>query len=392
MTRPAAKGWCPSAHRPMMSGDGLLVRIKPRFGRLSDSDLRIVADLSDSFGNSVINITSRANVQVRGVDEASYPKLLRRLQVAELVSINPMSDQLNLLIAPFTAPDSVGWRCAAQLYNAANSINTLLAERLAAMPAKFGFAIDCGPIRQLDGAFSDICIETDENGTLLIRCAGLSAGFETDEGRLLNDVCDVMGWYQQAQPQGEASKPLRMRDMVNISPPKPEWQAVKPRQQQEMLGVGKTAHGYVLAVAYGQVSSDVLRQIADENTQVSFGINRQIIVQTKPESAQQLIDQPDDPRLQIAVCPGQPHCASACIETRMLAEELVAQSLLPSRATVHISGCEKGCAAPSRRDICVVGRSGRFDIVEKGCTWDTPSARSLDKAGVMAHLAALRVK
>ena len=35
MTGFAIKGWCPGALRPMQSGDGLVVRIRPRGGRLS---------------------------------------------------------------------------------------------------------------------------------------------------------------------------------------------------------------------------------------------------------------------------------------------------------------------------------------------------------------------
>ena len=29
---PEVKGWCPGAHRPMMSGDGLVVRVRPLMG------------------------------------------------------------------------------------------------------------------------------------------------------------------------------------------------------------------------------------------------------------------------------------------------------------------------------------------------------------------------
>ena len=35
MNRFEIKGWCPSALRPMQSGDGLVVRVRPRGGRLS---------------------------------------------------------------------------------------------------------------------------------------------------------------------------------------------------------------------------------------------------------------------------------------------------------------------------------------------------------------------
>ena len=30
MSRPEAQGWCPTAFHPMMSGDGMLLRVRPR--------------------------------------------------------------------------------------------------------------------------------------------------------------------------------------------------------------------------------------------------------------------------------------------------------------------------------------------------------------------------
>ena len=35
LTRVEAKGWCPSAYQPMESGDGLVVRVRPRLARLT---------------------------------------------------------------------------------------------------------------------------------------------------------------------------------------------------------------------------------------------------------------------------------------------------------------------------------------------------------------------
>ena len=390
MTRPAAKGWCPSAHAPMMSGDGLLVRIKPRFGQLRDTDLHALANLAEAYGNGVIDLTSRANLQLRGVREDSYPELLGALQDAGLVDADPLIEQLNLLMAPFTQKDSLGWRCAVQLYQAAGGLlSPRFAKLLADMPAKFGFAIDCGATRYIDGAFSDICIECDEKGALIIRCSGIEAGFHIDENQLVDGLCDVMGWYLTAQPKEESTKTLRMRDVVKIQSPKPDWQKIKPVQHKQMLMVGATGDGAVLAAAYGQLSARDLRQIAARNEHVVFTINRQLIVQTSDGLDGQFIQDANDARLQIAVCPGRPHCASASVQTRALADKLVAQNALPPHTSLHISGCEKGCAAPAQRDVCITGQAGLFDVIEKGCAWDAPSVRSLDEVGVMAHVGAL---
>ncbi len=51
---PKVYGWCPGALRPMMSGDGLVVRLRPPLGRLSQQQACAVAELSQRFGNGVL--------------------------------------------------------------------------------------------------------------------------------------------------------------------------------------------------------------------------------------------------------------------------------------------------------------------------------------------------
>ena len=69
MSAPVVQGWCPGAHRPMMSGDGLVVRVRPRLARLSAAQTLGLCDLALRFGNGTIDLTNRANLQLRGVAE-----------------------------------------------------------------------------------------------------------------------------------------------------------------------------------------------------------------------------------------------------------------------------------------------------------------------------------
>ena len=73
MNKQEAKGWCPSTLMPMMSGDGLLVRIKPAFGRLTSHQARTLALLSKYHGNGFMDMTNRANLQMRGINQTNYP-------------------------------------------------------------------------------------------------------------------------------------------------------------------------------------------------------------------------------------------------------------------------------------------------------------------------------
>ena len=78
MSALAIKGWCPGALRPMLSGDGLVVRVRPYGGRLDATQAAGLADLAERYGNGLIDVTSRANLQIRGVSEQRPSAAARR--------------------------------------------------------------------------------------------------------------------------------------------------------------------------------------------------------------------------------------------------------------------------------------------------------------------------
>ncbi len=45
------KGWCPGALRPMQTGDGLIVRVRPRCGELSLSQVAALGVIAGRYGN-----------------------------------------------------------------------------------------------------------------------------------------------------------------------------------------------------------------------------------------------------------------------------------------------------------------------------------------------------
>ena len=381
MTRPPAKGWCPTTHLPMMSGDGLLVRVKPAFGRLDAQVLTCLADLSDQFGNGVLDLTSRANLQIRGVSEQAYPALLSSLQTAGLAGANLKADQLNLTLAPFTGENSLGWRCADYLYAAADDLPEL--------PAKFGFSVDCGEKRYLTKASADLFIEVAFGGEVLLRCAGSTDGLVTDEENLLTSVHTILDWYLGLQADAPDTSPVRMRKLLETHDPPHGTTGHLPYAPDHQLAVGPVAGTHIIAAPYGQLTAGDLRQLAAVNSSVQITTGRMMIVETLPGPDSHLITTPDDKRLSIAVCPGAPHCPSASVRTRDLADSLVRAGAWSGAKTLHISGCAKGCAAPEARDICVVGRDGRFDIVEKGCAWQAPSSKGILTTAILERVSEL---
>ena len=99
---PIIKGWCPGALRPMLSGDGLVVRVRPRGGRLSAAQVAGIADLSARHGNGLIDLSARANLQLRGVTDGSYDALMAGLQALGLLDESAETEaRRNILVTPF---------------------------------------------------------------------------------------------------------------------------------------------------------------------------------------------------------------------------------------------------------------------------------------------------
>ena len=83
------RGWCPTAHHPMATGDGLLVRVRPWLGRISLAQTLELIRLAERYGNGRLDLTNRANWQVRGVSSEGHPSLLAGLIEAGLVAPDP---------------------------------------------------------------------------------------------------------------------------------------------------------------------------------------------------------------------------------------------------------------------------------------------------------------
>lgn len=98
----AVRGWCPGALRPMASGDGLVVRLRLPAGRLSSGTAHAIADLSRRYGNGLIDLSARANLQLRGVRPEAHPPLIAVLQALALLDPTPEAEaRRNILVTPY---------------------------------------------------------------------------------------------------------------------------------------------------------------------------------------------------------------------------------------------------------------------------------------------------
>jgi len=132
--RPARKGWCPTAEKPMVSGDGMILRLRPRLGRMTRGEILKVLELSENFGNSMLDVTSRANLQIRGLLKRDHSDILTALYSAKM--IDPKQEAQpgrNLIIAPGWTKGGLGEKLGHEFFKEITN--------LPALPSKFGFSI-----------------------------------------------------------------------------------------------------------------------------------------------------------------------------------------------------------------------------------------------------------
>ncbi|MCJ2013376.1 precorrin-3B synthase [Methylobacterium sp. J-076] len=133
----ARRGWCPGLARPMPTGDGLLARLHPPLGVLTLPQARAVAEGARRYGNGHLDLTARANLQIRGVSEATTAPLAALLAAAGLGDTRTDGGPQRLTLTGPLADDAI--RTLARAIEAAGrGIPGLPAKTLVAV----GFATD----------------------------------------------------------------------------------------------------------------------------------------------------------------------------------------------------------------------------------------------------------
>src|SRR5579862_547847 len=189
MSGVAVKGWCPGVWHPMRSGDGLVVRIRPRRGRLDAEQAAGLAELAERCGNGLIDLTNRANPQIRGVSDNSHPALIDGLAKLRLLDPDPDTEaRRNILVTPF-------WTAGDDAVSIADELERALNDGPSGLPAKFGFAMDCGTERVLASASADVRIERGVTGQLIVRADGSTFGRAVTRSDAVLIAIAIAEWF-----------------------------------------------------------------------------------------------------------------------------------------------------------------------------------------------------
>jgi len=248
----------------MQAVDGLLVRVKPTGAQLGARQLAILAQAAAREGNGKVQLTSRANLQVRGLTAASADRFARVVVDLGLASSSPAEPLRNVMSAPLAGNDPA----AVDARPFAVALELLLSEpAFAALPPKFGFGVDGGGIAVLprsadvlvtltpDAAFIALPGDALAHRTAAVPAAvaqaarSLVALFLEQGGRRMRHLVERLGAERLFGLVGLRAEPF--------APPEPR-----------ALPVGYTAYGngfgcFAAALPLGLVEAPALLRLAE---------------------------------------------------------------------------------------------------------------------------------
>ncbi|MET7903622.1 precorrin-3B synthase [Streptomyces sp. NPDC005355] len=429
---------CPGALRLHTADDGALARIRVPAGLLTARQADALAGVAEELGDGRLDITSRGNLQVRGLDAGCGTELAARLRAAGLLPSDRHDRVRNIVASPLCGLDGAGHADAAAW---ARELDAALCDEtsgeLSALSGRFLFALDDGR-GDVAALGADVTlIATPDDGAVLRMpapaCRGGGAdGHNTPGGdaelrvragdapraAALAAVEFLAGmresgsraWRVRELPAQHAVTADRLAarlanagiETVRTAHKGPEPKgsdASGPRPAPGLVAGPDGRRAVSVAVPLGRVSAAQWRLLATLASRGGSGELRVtpwrgvVLPGFSPDGGRAashelsdagLVTGPDSPWLGVGACTGRPGCAKSLADVRADAERAVAGDRRPGSLPVYFSGCERRCGHPGGRWVDALATGAGYRVTVR----DTPEA---DSADVRVHVTAEQV-
>lgn len=346
-------GLCPSIGQPLLSGDGYLIRIRPKYGYLNSRQLMSLGKAANQFGNGIIEFTTRANITIRGINDKKLNDLSLFLKNEQIVNqLDTNKTVSNIIYSPFTRLNDKKFL----------KISKTIEDQLLSIPKihkKFGIAIDLGSVATLQNIHADLRIEEASNGSLIIRIDGLEYGEEVEQNNLISTLKNITNNIARAAPLDlkykNFSEIIQYIDYKKFHVP-----VEKPRKQKFSPKLGPCFHGYLLSSTSGRFTGDQVIQLALQVENIKVTPWKALFIEnTARKPKLNFLSKNTDFSLKISHCSGQPYCKQGLTDTTKLANRInkrLKSSYKKNKTdipNIHISGCEKNCGIPKNISISI---------------------------------------
>lgn len=357
---------CPGVLRLHAAADGELARVRLPGGRLPARGLEAIADLA-ARGNGLVELTSRASVQVRGLAPADGQIAADLLWGAGLLP-SPEHDRVRNVLAPVLGPRHPRARLDADRLVADLDAGLCADAGLAALPGRFLFAVEDGSAT-LARHRADVTLAAvggDElrlylagGATTLTASAGGAAALALAAARAFLAFVPAAAdraWRVTDLPDGAARIAAALGGAMTGG-------AILGAGRPLPVGTTTQADGRVALTVLpplGRVDTASLRPLAALATRTGASIRlcttrtltlpdvaaASAAAVTAELAALGFVTAPGSGWEGLSACAGEGACVSALLDVRAAAAAR-AGSRDPASPPEHWTACERGCGTPS---------------------------------------------
>lgn len=416
---------CPGTLRLHGADDGLLARVRIPAGLLTAAQAETLADAAQRFGDGHLDITSRGNVQLRGLGEGCAGGLADLLDGAGLLPAPEHERIRNVVASPLTGLDDHGHLDVRPLVRRFDAL-LCASEQAPALSGRFLFAFDDGrgDVAALD---ADVTLLADRDGRHLL----LSVGAGPHALRVSADdaphaaltgaeaflaaarASGTRAWrVAELPPEHALSAPAiaPLLDRAGIAaeqvaaPARTASTAPAPGLATRTGGptalhvlppLGRfTAHRWRLLTALAEREGDGELRVTPWRGTVVPGLPEAAARRAQASLADAgLVTRPDSPWLGVGACTGRPGCVKSLADVRADAEATVRAG--SGGLPVYWSGCERRCGHPRGTTwVDVVATGDGYDLsLKQGSgthSGDLPVGHGVRAPGLKDVLAAAR--
>ena len=407
--------FCPGILHAVPAKDGLLLRIRVPGGLIRSSQLRALAELSAKLSDGQIEITSRANIQLRAIKSRDLDMAVEHLTSVNLLPSREHDRVRNIIASPLTGLDSAELLDTRPLVHALDERITADSALLELHP-KFSVA--------LDGGGRWFSRETDDLAMRAVEIEGVPyfhlsiGGLPTGKGVTIDQAVDCIFDTARAclRIARQFDLPVRGRRIaavpdaisclmeflsgVSVPCPTPkdfkvevEWPVgVIPTRQTGLVSV-------IPSIPLGRLQAAQAKSISDiaEDCDASLRLapwHGIVLGGIRERSANSVIAklQADGMSLDandgyqgLSTCAGIDGCEASLADVRADAHSLARQLAGMDRKpgwTANISGCEKQCAMRNGATADLVATESGYRMKLYGISDDSlhSSVSALDAA------------
>jgi precorrin-3B synthase len=364
MTRTRDDDACPGALQVHQAADGALARVRLPGGILTATQLEALALAAMRFGSSTMELTSRGNVQLRGVTDADG--LAEAVAKAGLLPSPTHERVRNVVASPLTGRlgGVVDVRPLISGLDAAIQADAALAE----LPGRFWFSLDDGH-GDVSGLGADVGAHFLDVDSAALLVAGVDSGVRMPEADVIDTLVFVARRFVAERGKAWRTKELEnpvalTAGLTGAAEPGTTW----PPESRPPVGWLGQDDGLVAlgaAVPLGELPARTAQYLAAIDAPLVVTPWRSILVCDLEEGVADvalrvlaplgLVFDANSPWLEVSACTGTPGCAKSIADVRHDAAEAAQESVGFHR---HFVGCDRACGSPPSGEVLVATPDG----------------------------------